>query len=200
MENYIVDRIALFLLVSLIILAACGGASSEAAIATGVAATLEAQVVQTAIVATQRALDTPTPEPEVLCFNEAEEYLDFLSDWLVRWEDTVEIASSTSRIALAGPVGELQGLRREIGDLEGPACAKLAGVALYGHADGTINAFLLFMQEESDDEVGAAFDEAIGWLETYRDTVDSIAQETVKATRQAQEATREAGVTPTETD
>jgi hypothetical protein len=70
-------------------------------------------------------------------------------------------------------------------------------VALYGYTDGIINGFLLFMQQESDDEVSAAFDEASGWLEMYQDEVDSIRKETVEATRQSQSATREAGATPT---
>lgn len=191
------NRTIIFLLFCLVTLAACGGASSEAAIATGIAATLEAQIVQTAVVATQRALDTPTPEPEVLCFDQAEAYLDDLNDLLDRWSDAFEIASSTSRISLAQPVGELQAIRREIGELEGPDCAQAAGVALYGYTDGIINGFLLFMQQESDDEVSAAFDEASGWLEMYQDEVDSIHKETVEATRQAQAATREAGATPT---
>ena len=194
------NRTALFLLLSLLVLAACVGTSSETAVATGVASTLEAQVVQTAVVATQRALDTPTPEPEVLCYVEAEEYLNSLIGLSDRWFDAVEIADSTSRIALSGPVGELQAIRREIGVVEGPDCAAKAGLALYNHTDHVIDGFLLFMQEEPDSTIEAAFDEAGVWIEKYYKELDTLLAETIKATREAHEATREAEATPTKTN
>lgn len=185
------------LFLTLFVLAACGGASPEAAIATGVAATLEAQVIETAIAATRRALDTPTPEPQVLCADQAAGYLAALEDLRARWLDALEIADSTARISLAGPVGELQDIRRAIGALEGPDCAAMAGVALYMHADAVVEGFLLFMQDEPESRINAKFDEAFEALEVYNKALDDIRAEVAQATRAAAQATRAARATAT---
>lgn len=190
-------HLILVLSLTLLVLAACAGSSPEAAIATGVAATLEAQVVETAVVATRRALDTPTPEPQLLCADQAADYLAELDDLRARWMDALEIADSTARMSLAGPVGELQDIRREIGALEGPECARMAGAALYMHADAAIDGFLLFMQDEPESQIDAKFDEAFDALDVYNSALDEIAAEVVQATRAATQATRAARATAT---
>ena len=185
------------LALALLALAACGGASPDTAIATGVAATLEAQAIQTAVQATQRALDTPTPESQQLCADQAADYLADLETLRGRWLDALEIADSTARISLAGPVGELQAIRREIGALEGPACAQVAGAALYIHSEAVIDGFLLFMQDEPESQINAKFDEAFTALELYQDALGDIEAEVAQATRTAAAATRAAQATPT---
>ena len=185
------------LALTLLALAACGGASPDAAIATGVAATVEAQAIQSAIQATQRALDTPTPEPELLCADQAAGYLDELDALRERWMDAFEIANSTARMSLAGPVGELQAIRREIDALEGPACARMAGRALYDHTESVIDGFLLFMQDEPESAVNAKFDAAIVAIDRYYSALDTIEAEVAKSTRTAADATRAAAATAT---
>lgn len=122
----------------------------------------------------------------MLCADQAADYLAELDDLHARWMDALEIADSTARISLAGPVGELQAIRREIGALVGPECAAMAGVALYMHADAVIEGFLLFMQDEPESRVSAKFDEAFDALEMYNDTRDEIAAEVAQATRAAE--------------
>jgi|CXWK01.1.fsa_nt_gi hypothetical protein len=189
--------IPILALLSLLALAACGGASPDAAIATGVAATLEAQAIQTAVQATQRAQNTPTPEPQQLYADQAADYLAELAALRQRWLDALEIADSTARISLAGPVGELQAIRREIGALEGPACAQGAGAALYIHSEAVIDGFLLFMQDEPESQINAKFDEALTALELYDAALGDIRAEVAQATRTAAAATRTARATPT---
>lgn len=190
-------HLILILALTLVALAACGGASPDTAIATGVAATLEAQAIQTAVQATQRALDTPTPQPQQLCADQAVDYLADLKTLQARWMDALEIADSTSRISLAGPVGELQAIRREIGALEGPDCARAAGAALYIHSEAVIDGFLLFMQDEPESQIDAKFEEAFTALELYQEALADIEAEVVQATRTAAAATRAARATPT---
>ena len=188
-----------FLLIFLFTLVACGG-SSEAAIATGVAATLEANVVQTAVVATQRALDTPTPELQVLCAEQAKEYLEELERLEEQWFDAVEVADSTSRISLSGPVGELQTIKREIEELEGPECASGAGNALFRHAEYVIEGFLLFMQDEPESLIESEFNKATTSLEAYYNALEFIiVEEPAEATRASESATRDANATATAT-
>jgi hypothetical protein len=187
----------LIVILALLALAGCDGASPDTAIATGVAATLEAHAIQTAVQATQRALDTPTPEPQHLCADQAADYLAELTALRGRWLDAFDVANSTARMSLAGPVGELQAIRREIGALEGPACAQAAGAALYVHSTDVIDAFLLFMQDEPESQIDAKFDDAFAALQLYDDSLADIEAEVTQATRTAAAATRAARATPT---
>jgi hypothetical protein len=65
------------------------------------------------------------------------------------WNDASQVASSTARIALSGPVSELQALRRQAEALDVPLCAERAQAALLKHMDGMIESYLLFMRQEN---------------------------------------------------
>lgn len=69
------------------------------------------------------------------------------------WDDAFSLASSTSRIALASPVGELQGLASDARDLEVPACLQEVQEHLEDGMEKAVEGFLAFMSEEPDNVV-----------------------------------------------
>lgn len=71
--------------------------------------------------------------------------LETLNGFLVRLNDGLRIASSTGRIALAGPVKDLQTINREIRAFEPYGCADKPHAALASAASGFVDGFLEFM-------------------------------------------------------
>lgn len=172
-------------------------AERDSAVATAVVETAAAVAVQTAVVATQEAAFTPTPLPQLTCAEEASAFLGSLSSILGRWQDAIDVANSTARVSLAGPVGELQAIRREVDEQDVPSCATPAKIALVSSMDHLIEAFLLFMQESADSRINQEFDESATAMDYFSTLVQGISAE---ATRETSEATRQARVTPTPTD
>ena len=160
------------------------------AIETAVAGTMEAQVVQTGVAATQEAAYTPTPPPEVLCIDLAEDFLDESGELFDRWFDAIEIADSTPRMSLAGPVGELQAIRREAENLDYPNCAVRVRRLLISVMDHSIEGYLLFMRDEAESRITAEFTQASNAAEGYVEAIGDLRAEAAKATR-------EASITPT---
>lgn len=70
-----------------------------------------------------------------------------------RWDDAFDVASSTSRIAMAGPISDMQTIRRETRNQVWPECAQKAQQELVGWMDESIDAFTAFMAQEDDDTV-----------------------------------------------
>ena len=62
-----------------------------------------------------------------------------------RWDDAHTLASSTARIALATPVGELQNVKRDLEKLEVSECLIPAKEALSSYMNSNIANFLSFM-------------------------------------------------------
>jgi len=99
---------------------------------------------------------TPTPEPGY-SKEELEAYLELAQPLLDEFNDTLEIAGSTARIALAPVVSELRRIQREFRRLECPEIAKTAHAYFSDGMDFGIQAFLAFMAQESDAEVERLF-------------------------------------------
>jgi hypothetical protein len=64
-----------------------------------------------------------------------------------RWIDAERLAGSTARIALAGPVSQLQALRRETEALSVPSCVSDARSRLRELVSRTVDVHLAFMQK-----------------------------------------------------
>ena len=62
-----------------------------------------------------------------------------------KWGDAVQLVSRTPRIALAGPVGRLQDIRRETREMVMAPCADHARNLLVRSMDHTIDAVMAFM-------------------------------------------------------
>lgn len=97
---------------------------------------------------------TAVPGCAQSCADQTEEYRATVDDLLEEWEDALAVAGSTSRISLAGPMAELQSIRREAGDIEGvPECAESAHDLLLKSMDDAIDAMLAFAAQEEDSRV-----------------------------------------------
>lgn len=110
--------------------------------------------------------NTPTPTA-VPCSVQAAEFVADLEEYFDDWDDTVNLAESTSRIALSPVVSDLQALRREISDLDPPACAGDILAPYIEYTDYTIAGFLNFMENEPDARVASYFDVANRWLDEF---------------------------------
>ncbi len=69
------------------------------------------------------------------------------------YNDAFNIASSTPRIALAGPVADLQRIQRETEDVQVPKCLETAKQELVWSIDAAVKGYLAFMGDESDNKV-----------------------------------------------
>ena len=87
---------------------------------------------------------------------------------MVKYQDAIQLAASTSRIALSGPVSNMQGLKREADLIIVPACMSKSKEFLIQGMNASIQHFLDFMQqksssteqEESAKNIKAYFDNA----------------------------------------
>lgn len=99
---------------------------------------------------------------------------------LDRWGDAVELADSTARIALDGPIAEMQAIRRDLADIDAPACLENAQGALLASMDATIKGFLLFMQNAPDDDVNLQFQIAVGAMNGFTEILEGVAAEATR--------------------
>ena len=74
--------------------------------------------------------------------------LDAISKLVKRWDDASLLASSTARIALSGPISQLQSIRRESSDLIVPACISHHKELLIKSMDLTLDGYISFMQDK----------------------------------------------------
>lgn len=148
--------VALFVF-ALILLAACAS-EPEAVEVTRI---VENEVEVTRIVEVTREVEievtriiTPTTLPgSVFGSPECDQFIEDIGGIAQRWDDSVQIASSTARINLSDRVAELNELRQEVRALDVPDCA--AGLNIDGQAismmDNAIEMFNLFMLDRSND-------------------------------------------------
>jgi len=69
---------------------------------------------------------------------------------MLEFADTVEVASSTPRVALAPVVQDLQRIKRDVADIPAPSCARSASNLIIRGMDGVVNGFVDFMADVSD--------------------------------------------------
>lgn len=96
---------------------------------------------------------TPTPEPtptEIPCIEQSADLVTSIDSIMERWEDADELAAGTARIALSGPVGTLQEVRREVTALAAPPCSESIKESLAVYMDTQIDSYLSFMTDDDD--------------------------------------------------
>lgn len=132
---------------------------------------------------------TPTlaPTPTAICAVEAADFLVQYDLIIARWEDAIDLAGSTARLSLPGPVAELQAVRREMAELGGdlPPCALRVRLTTVAYMDHIIEGTLLFMADEPRPTVSAELDAAADMREEMWAALAAIDAEAAQATRQA---------------
>jgi hypothetical protein len=96
-------------------------------------------------------------------------YNEHLQPYLEKWDDASAVANVTARIGLAGPIADMQAIRRDVASLDMPACAKEAHGYLLYSMDSRIQGFIAFMGKQPDEEIQRLFNNAdVGWSEYLR--------------------------------
>ena len=85
--------------------------------------------------------------------SECETFQDDVDDLVLRWDDAIEVASSTPRVSLSDQVVRMQEVRQDARALEEPACAEALHVKrkMIDMMDSGIDLFTAFMGESGDD-------------------------------------------------
>jgi hypothetical protein len=81
--------------------------------------------------------------------------VDRLKQFKSEWDDASDLAFSTARVALNGPVGQLQRVQREVQIVTWPNCAIPTQTALLEGMNATIEGFLGFMQADETQPIPA---------------------------------------------
>ena len=93
----------------------------------------------------------PTPKPLVSCSDgEVSSYLDELTLLLEEFDDTAEIANSTSRMGLAPVIQDMQSQKRIARRLARPECANYLQDFVIVTMETKIDGFISFLSQESD--------------------------------------------------
>lgn len=111
------------------------------------------------------------------CEEQTVDYRAAVDDIVERWDDAAEIANSTARMSLSGPLGELQDIKRDTGDIEVPECAADAHAALIDYQETIIDSFLAFMGQEDDETVSRLFSRASDKLTTWAVEYSQLTEE-----------------------
>ena len=103
---------------------------------------------------------------------ELSEYKKEVEVYFLAFSDAVVLSQNTPRIQLSGPVSDLQQIRRESVAIDHPDCADVAHGLLIVSMDAYIDAFIMFMGDEPDDQVERAFQKAdtafVSFTEEYQ--------------------------------
>lgn len=96
-------------------------------------------------------------------------YAEEMSDIQAEWMDALDIATSTSRISLAGPISDLQSIQRRAEKVEAPECVLIEHDEYVEGMDTLVDFMLDFLAdpdaEVDDEEIDEATDQIIAlWL------------------------------------
>lgn len=125
---------------------------------------------------------TPSPTPAVAtddCATLSLDYVDDVDALMARWRDARDIANVTPRLNLAGPIADLQAIRRDVVALNVPPCVATVTEPLAAYMDHGIQAALLFMAQEPDEEVAAEAELAAAQLAAYEMARSDLGWETI---------------------
>ena len=139
-------------------------------------------------------LDTPTPRPtstpttprvSALCQAATQDHLAQIQPLLEEWDDAVEVANSTARIALSPLVRDMQGIQHNVEDVTVPDCARHGSALLIEGMGSVIDSFIAFMGDEPDFVVSLYF--STGYEEMTRgvEELGALAEGRIPATSTA---------------
>lgn len=95
-----------------------------------------------------------------------------VDDLTAQWSDAVRVAGATSRIALSGPVSNMQALRRQAKELTVPPCLDRGKEDLLRSMDFSLEAYMTFMVHKDkigDLLTGSLFDEAAAAMKAFNE-------------------------------
>jgi hypothetical protein len=108
--------------------------------------------------------------------NEAITSIDEMMNLSEEWDDAMAVANSTSRIGLAGPIGNLQAIKREADRLEVPPCLEWTQTRLIKMMEHGINGFLAFASDEPESTVVSHFNKYSIEMHNFVDALAEVNQ------------------------
>lgn len=121
----------------------------------------------------------PPPSATPDCATSSVDYMDDVDALMARWRDARDIANVTPRLNLAGPIADLQAIRRDVIALDTSPCVAAVTEPLAAYMDHGIQAALLFMAQEPDDKVAAEAELAGAQLAAYEMARSDLGWETI---------------------
>jgi len=112
-----------------------------------------------------------TKDPSICSKAEVQQYTDAVKSATQRFDDSLQLANNTARIALAPIVRDMQAIRRETEAITVPVCATKAKGALINYMDAAINAFIAFMAQKPNSEIQSLMNLVSASKTVYESTV-----------------------------
>lgn len=97
-----------------------------------------------------------------------------LDDLYSRWIDVNNLAASTSRIALSGPIATMQSIRQETENTKVPGCLVDSRDFLALAMDWSIKGYLAFAGQETDATITRYFSNSTSDFSAYRSKVEFV--------------------------
>ena len=116
----------------------------------------------------------PIPQPTIITnavpikycdSQEILDYLDLLKSTIDIYTDQLKVADATSRVALSGPVSQLQETKRSFSDVEAPPCTEKLHTYFISSMNKFIDYFLAFMASKPDAETEIILNEASQFMD-----------------------------------
>lgn len=98
---------------------------------------------------------------------------EVLIDYADDWDDALDIARGSPRIAIGQPISQLQGIRREARNENWPSCSAPATDPMIEYMDLTIDALLAF-QRNDDTEVTRLVRRSNVAFEEFENNLDAL--------------------------
>lgn len=100
--------------------------------------------------------------------------VDDMTKIMEEWTDAIQIAESTPRINLTGPIQELQTIKRKAHFIKVPDCMVEPKKSLILSMENAIEAFIIFMADSDENRTDALFDQAKTNLSTYTTQLQGV--------------------------
>jgi hypothetical protein len=105
-----------------------------------------------------------------------EESSHTLSNQFQVFNDAFDIAKRTSRIALSGPIAEIQKIKRDTEEIQVPACLEPAKRELMTSIEKSLDGFQAFLAEEADARVAAHLNESVDHMGIFNRTLITVSE------------------------
>lgn len=103
-----------------------------------------------------------------------ETYQEMVKPQIDKWQDAYQIANQTPRVSLASEIANLQEIKRDTESLEISECTIELHANLVQSMDFTIQGFLAFLGQDTDENVNYYFRQSDYYLEQYTKAIDEI--------------------------
>lgn len=106
--------------------------------------------------------------------NTVNEASKLLVDQLNIYDEAYQVATSSPRISLIGPVTQIQQILMDTKEVVVPSCMQKAKIALVTSMEAAIRGFLAFMAQEADVTVHSLMDQSLTHLGVFTTELETV--------------------------